>query len=190
MNVPRNRAPRPADILSAYHSQPPARLATSRALRTSQDQSGRDARAPRRAAFSLVEVMCAVLILGIGVAGLSHGITAALRSSKESELQTSAALLAAGQIETLRAEGFVMDEETEGDGGDDLSLFHWRQTVKSTQIDGLHEVTVVIEHARTGKAIYELRTLLFDPPLDDLPPSSSTTKQDYTKPGRRDRFKP
>src|ERR1043166_1396935 len=145
---------------------------------------------PRRAGFSLVEVMCAVLILGIGVAGLSHGITAALRSSKESELQTSAALLAAGQIETLRAEGFVMDEETEGDGGDDLSLFHWRQTVKSTQIDGLHEVTVVIEHARTGKAIYELRTLLFDPPLDDLPPSSSTTKQDYTKPGRRDRFKP
>jgi len=119
--------------------------------------------------------MCAVLILGIGVAGLSHGITAALRSSKESELQTGAALLAAGQIETLRAEGFVIDEETEGEGGDDLSLFRWRQTVKSTQIDGLHDVTVVIEHARTGKAIYELRTLLFDPPLDELPASSSTT---------------
>jgi prepilin-type N-terminal cleavage/methylation domain-containing protein len=141
-------------------------------------------------AFSLVEVMCAVLILGIGVAGLSHGITAALRSSKESELQTSAALLAAGQIETLRAEGFVIDEETEGEAGDDLPLFRWRQTVKSTQIDGLHEVTVVVEHARTGNAIYELRTLLFDPPLDDLPPSSSTTKQDSTKPGRRDRFRP
>ena len=68
----------------------------------------------RNAGFSLVEVMCAILILGISLVGLTQGITAALRSSKESELQTTAALIAAGQIETLRAEGFVIDGETEG----------------------------------------------------------------------------
>src|SRR5882762_5584731 len=58
----------------------------------------------RNGGFSLVEVMCAILILGIGLVGLTQGITAALQSSKESELQTTAALLAAGQIETLRAD--------------------------------------------------------------------------------------
>ena len=55
------------------------------------------------AGFSLVEVMVAILILGIALVGLTQGITTALSSSKESELQTVAALFAAGQIETLRA---------------------------------------------------------------------------------------
>ena len=46
--------------------------------------------------FSLVEVMVAVLILGVALAGLTEGITTALSSNKESELQTTAALIAAG----------------------------------------------------------------------------------------------
>ena len=31
-------------------------------------------------------------------------------------------------------------------------------------LDGLHDVTVTIEHAKTKKAIYELETLLFEAP--------------------------
>src|SRR6202012_2526970 len=49
--------------------------------------------------FSLIEVMVAILILGIALTGLVHGITTALSSSKESELQTVAALYAQGKIE-------------------------------------------------------------------------------------------
>jgi len=59
----------------------------------------------RKRGFSLIEVMCAVAILGVALVGLTQGITTALGSNKESELQTTAALLAAGRIETLRAEG-------------------------------------------------------------------------------------
>ena len=33
-------------------------------------------------------------------------------------------------------------------------------------IDGLHEVSLVIENAETGKEIYELRTMLFEAPDD------------------------
>jgi len=142
--------------------------------------------ANNKAGFSLVEVMCAILILGIGLVGLTQGITAALRSSKESELQSSAALLAAAQIETLRAEGYVMDEETEGDCEDDLSLFRWKQSITSTDIDGLHEVKVVVENSKSGKAIYELRTLLFDPPLDDSISNTSGDKKNSSKPNKRD----
>ena len=120
------------------------------------------------AAFSLVEVMVAVLILGVSVTGLVQGITTALRSTKDSELQASAAFLAAGQIEQLRAEGFQADGVTEGKGPTGLAAYRWKQTISSTDILGLHEITVEVLHASSSKPIYELRTLLFDPPADSL----------------------
>ncbi len=120
----------------------------------------------RQSGFSLVEVMVAILILAIAVAGLTGGITTALGSSKESEFQTTAALLAAGQIETLRAESDITDGESDGDFGQGLPLYRWKRTITASQPDGLHEVTVVVEDARSGKAIYDLKTLLFLAPDD------------------------
>jgi prepilin-type N-terminal cleavage/methylation domain-containing protein len=116
--------------------------------------------------FSLVEVMCAILILGVALAGLTQGVTTALTSSKESELQTTAALFAAARIETLRAEGDFSDGVSEGECGEGLSLYRWKQSISSAGIDGLHEVEVVVENAKSGKAIYELGTMLFQPPDD------------------------
>jgi Tfp pilus assembly protein PilV len=110
--------------------------------------------------------MVAILILGVAVAGLTRGVTTALGSSKESELQTTAALFAAGQIETLRAEGDFVNGTTDGDCGEGLSLYQWKQVVSATDIDGLHEVEVTIENAKSGQTIYELRTLLFERPED------------------------
>src|SRR4051812_40621552 len=52
--------------------------------------------------FSLIEVIVAVAILSIAMVGLAHGISTALGSSKEAELQTTAAMYAAGLIENLR----------------------------------------------------------------------------------------
>jgi len=127
----------------------------------------------RTAGFSLIEVMCAILILGIGLVGLTQGLTTALSSSKESEWQTSAALIAAGRIETLRADGYVKDGVEDGEGGEGFALYRWKQTISSTTIDGLHEVEVVVENAKSGQTIYELRTLLFDPPLDSSRDESS-----------------
>ena len=130
----------------------------------------------RNAGFSLVEVMCAILILGIALVGLTQALTTALSSTKESEVQTTAALLAAGRLETLRAEGFLIDGESEGEGEEGLSLYRWRQTISATSMDGLHEVEVVVENSRTGKTIYELRTLLFDPPVSSSTEASKTRK--------------
>lgn len=126
----------------------------------------------RNSGFSLVEVMCAILILGIALAGLTQGVTTALTSSKESELQTTAALFAAGLIETLRAEGYLSDGVTKGDCGEGLSMYRWQQSITSAGIDGLHQVEVVVENAKTGQSIYELKTLLFQPPLDSAGGSS------------------
>jgi prepilin-type N-terminal cleavage/methylation domain-containing protein len=121
---------------------------------------------PHNAGFSLVEVMIAILILGIALVGLTQGITTALASSKESELQTTAALFAAGQIELLRAENDLIDGTINGDCGAVLPLYRWKQTVSPTDIDGLHDVDVVVENSQTGAEVYELKTLLFQIPDD------------------------
>jgi prepilin-type N-terminal cleavage/methylation domain-containing protein len=132
------------------------------------------------AGFSLVEVMVAILILGIALVGLTQGITTALVSSKESELQTTAALFAAGQIELLRAEKDLADGTENGDCGAVLPLYRWKQTVSPTDIGGLHDVDVVVENSQTGAEIYELRTLLFEIPDD----SSGKTKRAKPKTNR------
>ena len=142
----------------------------------------------KNAGFSLVEIMCAIVILGIALVGLTQGITTALSSSKESELQTTAALIAAGKIEMLRADGYVLDGITEGESGEGLSLYRWKRSITSTSIEGLHEVSVVVEDSTNGKAIYELRTLLFDPPSYSNSESSSDRK-DSLKSRRRERNK-
>jgi hypothetical protein len=107
--------------------------------------------------------MVAILVLGIGVVGLTQGITTALSSGKESETQATAALLAAGRIEDLRAEGGLIDSVVEGDSGEGLEFYHWQQTVSPAGVDGLHKVEVVILNPQTGQTVFELETLLFEP---------------------------
>jgi len=121
---------------------------------------------PFNAGFSLIEVMVAILILGVALVGLTHGITTALESSKESEQQTTAALFAAGKIETLRAEGGLENGETDGDCGAGLAAYRWKQTISDADVDGLHDVDVVVERAQDDQEIYELKTLLFEVPGD------------------------
>jgi prepilin-type N-terminal cleavage/methylation domain-containing protein len=125
------------------------------------------------AAFSLIEVMCAILILGVGLLGLTQGINGALGSGKEAEMLTVAAQVAAGQMETLRAEGFILEGETEGDGGPGLSMYEWRQSISKSTIDGLYDVSVAVHHGATSRQIYELRTLMFDPPITSTTPTNS-----------------
>ena len=127
-----------------------------------------------RAAFTLVEVMVAIVILAIALTGLTQGISLALASSKESELQTTAALFASGQIEFLRAQGDLTDGEDQGDCGAALPQYRWKQTIAPTAIDGLHDVTVTVQQTRAGAEIYELRTLLFEIPADSSDKSKSS----------------
>lgn len=119
----------------------------------------------KRSAFSLIEVLIAILILGVSLVALVHGMNTSLVSAKEAEVQSIAAQLAAGQIESLRADGFILEGDTDGEFDGDLSIYTWRQHVVATQPEGLYEVTVTIEKTDSGESIYELKTMLFDPPV-------------------------
>jgi general secretion pathway protein I len=118
------------------------------------------------AGFSLIEVIVAVAILAIALVGLAHGVSTAIGSSKEAELQTTAAMFAAGLIEELRAQGGITDGQSQGDCGTDLPQYRWSASIAAAGIDGLHEVDVSIVSAHTGQEIYMLRTLLFEAPPD------------------------
>ena len=132
--------------------------------------------AKQNAGFSLIEVMVAILILGIALVALTQGITSALTASKESELQTVAALVAAGRIETLRAEGYVVEGGDEGELTGGLALYRWKETVTETDLDGLYEVVVKVEHTGNDQLLFELRTMLFDPPLESATPQVDEPK--------------
>lgn len=144
-----------------------------------------DCRQIGKRGFSLIEVLCAIVVLGVGIVGLTQGLTTALSASKESELQSEAALLAAGRIETLRADGYYIDGTEEGDGEEGLDQFHWEQTISRTDLEGLHEVSVAVRLGQSGKQIYELRTLLFDPPASST--EDSRDRRGTTDSKRRDR---
>ena len=116
--------------------------------------------------FSLVEVIVAVAIMSIALVGLAHGISTALGSNKESELQTTAAMYASGVIENLRAAGGITDGQSQGDCGEELPLYRWTESVTAAGVDGLHQVEVTIQNTRSGQEIYALRTLLFETPAD------------------------
>jgi general secretion pathway protein I len=133
------------------------------------------------AGFSLVEVMVAILILAIALVGLTQGLNTALSSSKDSELQTTAALFAQGKIEELRAGGDITDGNDEGDCGAGLELYRWKQTITPGDVDGLHDVEVTVENTQTGQEIYSLRTLLFEPPEDSTTTESGKSKDSKKK---------
>ena len=127
-------------------------------------------------AFSLVEVLCAVLILAVGVVGLSQGVVMALGSSKESEIQSKAMMIASGRIEFLRADGYLVSGESDGECGALLEGHLWRQSIKTTDLEGLYEIKVSIEQSESGKVVNELVTLMFDPPITSTNETSSGTQ--------------
>lgn len=139
----------------------------------------------RTAGFSLIEVLTAVAILGIALVGLTQGLTTGLAASKDSELQSTAALIAAGRIELLRADGFLEAGTDEGELTGALALYRWKQTITETGIRGLFEIEVRVQHARKDQLIYELKTLLFEPPSEYL--SEAEREQQREDERRRER---
>ena len=113
--------------------------------------------------------MFSLLILGVGIAGMARGMTASLSASKESEIQTRAALFAAGRIEFIRADGYYSAGEEEGECGIALPGYLWKQTLSETDQDGLFHVTVtVLKDPDSERKVFTLETMLFEPPLNGL----------------------
>ncbi|MBN2490887.1 MAG: prepilin-type N-terminal cleavage/methylation domain-containing protein [Planctomycetes bacterium] len=114
--------------------------------------------------FSLVETLVATIVLGVGLVGMIHGITAVLEASQVAENYSRAVFLAAEQMELLGAEGTLRAGEFSGDFGAELPRYRWRSTVRESRGAGLFEVTVTVLAAPAEEPLYELTTLVFVAP--------------------------
>ncbi|MCD8533719.1 MAG: prepilin-type N-terminal cleavage/methylation domain-containing protein [Verrucomicrobia bacterium] len=112
--------------------------------------------------FSLIEVLIAIVILGVGIVGLTEGISTALYSSRDAEKLTVATYLAAGQIELIRADGSLTEGTEEGQWSGPLSGYQYLQTISENSDDGLYLVSVIILN-RTPEKIFNSMTYLYDP---------------------------
>jgi prepilin-type N-terminal cleavage/methylation domain-containing protein len=118
----------------------------------------------RRSGFSLVEALVSLVILGVGIVGISQGLTLSYHSSRAAESRTAAALLASARLELIRADGILLAGEDEGDFGAGHDGWTWKEQITETAIEGLHEVHVSVHRAPSGEKIHEIRTLLYDMP--------------------------
>jgi hypothetical protein len=91
----------------------------------------------------------------------------------------------------LRASKVLTDETTEGDFGDSFPKYKWQQTIAPGGLDGLHQVDIVVQEAKSGTTLYKLTTLLFDA---DYPSSTDSDakqkKRDLDKAKQKNRAVP
>ena len=114
--------------------------------------------------FSLVETLVAVVVLGVGLVGMIHGITAVLEGARIAEQRSRAVLLAVEQMELMRTDTSFASGEYEGDFGDDFPGYGWKSSVVESDAAGLFEITVTVIQAPAGSQLYQLVTLAFVPP--------------------------
>jgi prepilin-type N-terminal cleavage/methylation domain-containing protein len=124
----------------------------------------------RDSGFTLTEVLCAVIVFGVAVVGITEALTHALRSTKEAERHTIAAQLATGRLELLRAEGYLQEGDEEDDFAGAPGAYRFRQSVRELERAGLFDVRVEVYAKGSARALYELSTRLFEMPYE----SSST----------------
>jgi prepilin-type N-terminal cleavage/methylation domain-containing protein len=118
--------------------------------------------------FSLVETLVATAVLGVGLLGMTKGITAVLDGTHTAESYSRAVLLAEEQMELICAEGVVSAGEHEGDFGDEFPGFRWKSVVRESRESGLFEVEVTVLGMPAEYPVYELTTLIFVPPAREI----------------------
>ena len=120
-------------------------------------------RRPRRAGFSMVEMVAALAIFSIGVVGTMEAFTVCLRSSGASLDRTRAVFLAQGLIEQAVAEELILAGEESGEFGSELPGGSWTLHVTETEADGLYQVEATVWWPGRGtEKQWTLTTLIAD----------------------------
>lgn len=118
---------------------------------------------PMRKAFTLVEMMAAVVIFGISVVAGLEAITACLRSTDNARSHTQATFLAQGLMEEALAETAPIPGEESGTFEEPFGAFEWTREVAETDTPGLYSVWVEVSWTDRGRPrSCELMTLQAD----------------------------
>ncbi len=120
--------------------------------------------------FTVVEMLVATILLGIGIFATVGAISVAVRATGSAEFYQKAALLAQRKIEELEVQPQTLSQgEQNGDFGAEYPGYRWRQRVASSEYPSLYQVTVTIERGTDESPLRrEFSTYLrYDPQQDE-----------------------
>ena len=99
-------------------------------------------RRPRRG-LTMIEVVVAVALLGIGIAACVACIGSATRASSRAEEYTAVQLLAREKLAEIELEGAALGE-AHGDFGPERPGYGWQTVTTATDIRGLVQVRLIL----------------------------------------------
>jgi len=120
----------------------------------------------RKRGFTLIEMLVAVVLLGVGIAGVMSGFSRLARTEwqvRESELMMR---LATNKLEELTATGDILTDGQTGDFTDeDNPDFHWSTKLEASGVTDLQIATITVTAGASRDArSTSLSTLIYQPP--------------------------
>ncbi len=101
-------------------------------------------RARRRRAFTLIEVLVALVILGVALTALLSAQSGAVRLRSQAEELTLASFLLEARITDIELSGFPDVGTKEGDFGASYAGYRWQTTVTDTPFPNVREVRLAV----------------------------------------------
>ena len=115
----------------------------------------------RSGGYSLVEMVAALTIFGIGVLGTMELFTTCLQSTSASLSHTQAVYLAQGLVEEVIAEGELYATSDSGDFGQEYPRHSWSYDIEDTDQVGLMLLRILVTWNERGREKeYVLTTLV------------------------------
>jgi prepilin-type N-terminal cleavage/methylation domain-containing protein len=105
----------------------------------------------RAGGYSLVEMVAALTIFGIGVLGMMELFTTCLQSTSASLGHTHAVYLAQGLLEEIIVEGGLYAGSDSGDFSSEYPRHSWTYEIEDMDQTGLMQVRVVVTWDERGR---------------------------------------
>jgi prepilin-type N-terminal cleavage/methylation domain-containing protein len=120
---------------------------------------------PARAArcgFTIVELLATLMLVGIVLPAVVHGVLLCLDTAAFATQQAEAAALAQSKMAELIATGQYYESEMEGDFGEDRPEYRWSALVGEWEDSRLSELAVFVAWTRRGREhVVVLSTLIY-----------------------------
>jgi general secretion pathway protein I len=97
----------------------------------------------RRHGAALVEMLVAVVLMGVGIAACVACIGSATRASGLAEEYTAVELMAREKLADIETQG-APDGDGQGDFGPDRPGYSWRTNASATEVAGLQQVRLTV----------------------------------------------
>jgi general secretion pathway protein I len=98
----------------------------------------------KAAGFTLLEVMVAMAILAMSLAGVYQLQSQSISMATESRFRTSAALLAQSKMTDMEAAATLRNRSEDGDFGPDYPQYSWRLEVTDTELPQFKKIVVTV----------------------------------------------